>query len=566
MGTQGTFTMTRNASIFIRGLALGAALGLNACDSKSRDYTETTSSAEGDAGDDEATGKSDPTGSEKPEPSKGSGASDAAAPTAPASNTTPAPPTPPGTSSTSTDTNEHGDGGVADDADTQVHVVDTTSDAGAGDSPDSNPTAGESSAGGAPGSDAGTDGPVRGTGGEGTIDNTVRGRIIDFWNQPLPNVPVMIGDTIESTDADGHFEIKDVTDEYDVSFVVQWDGSDGGLYGWRYEGLTRRDPTLQASTGRSSRGGSVLLSASGAELSDTRKLAVAIGGADGASRHMVDDVTGVTRTTYWRGEATTQAGVHGLLWDTTDDLPTSYLGYDSGLTLLVEGGDNEIAVDLSATTDIAAGTVQGSVTSNGGSYRSNGLYLRFADGAFIDLVTDDYTAPDDFSYVAPTLPDASLLLSASTGITLDDQYAIAYRHGLTAGGDLVKLNIPDPRTALQPANGEVDVDENTTFGWSGDDGPVVIRIEASQYTEGFAIVTARKQTSLSSFVAGAATLISGDPYYWTVQTHGLAKSVDELADEDGFLDPFSLDLLNPLGPRQGEGAFTITQARGFTAK
>ena len=90
----------------------------------------------------------------------------------------------------------------------------------------SNAQAGQDSNGGQPGV-AGTDsagaageGGSGGGGGEVPVDATVTGHVIDFWGHKLANIPVLIGDSLYSTDEDGAFVIHDVAPSYDASLIV----------------------------------------------------------------------------------------------------------------------------------------------------------------------------------------------------------------------------------------------------------------------------------------------------------------------------------------------------------
>src|SRR4051812_13851976 len=51
-----------------------------------------------------------------------------------------------------------------------------------------------------------------GAGGEPPVvgDPTVRGKVIDFWGQAVPNIAVQVGDQTTTTDAAGKFTVQDV--------------------------------------------------------------------------------------------------------------------------------------------------------------------------------------------------------------------------------------------------------------------------------------------------------------------------------------------------------------------
>jgi hypothetical protein len=298
-------------------------------------------------------------------------------------------------------------------------------------------------------------------------------------------------------------------------------------------------------------------------LDDTTELTVALGGDDGAGSVSVSSEAGVETSTSWRGPDTTQANFHALLWQVTDDLPTSYLGYDTGLVALRETERTEIGVDLAATTDVRSGVIAGNVTSSGTADRENWMFARFPDGASIQLV-EDYDGPDAFSYVAPALPEASIVMAASEGSTaFGEAFGLAYRMGLTPGGDTTTLVVPRPSTLLLPATGSEGIGAETEFRWEGEAKTFILRIEDDDYYQGVSVVTSRKQVELSTFAGGAFELRSGGLHVWTVHTHGDQESVDELATEGGFMDPFSYDYSNPRGTHTGTGEFTVSAARSF---
>src|SRR5262245_35204518 len=199
-------------------------------------------------------------------------------------------------------------------------------DAVGGQSQGGEPQGGQPTGGG-DGGDAGQ-GADAGTG--GSPDPTVIGRIVDYWLQPLVNVPVTIGASTVVTNAQGVFTVPSVASTYDVSMVITWTGTQSGVYAWRFEGLTRRDPTLQVYKGRQNRYADFTLDPQGETLNTSRTLAVTLAGPNGAS--FLEDVSGagVMTSTQWSGPPTTQVSVHGLLWELDyNDLPTIYRSYDT---------------------------------------------------------------------------------------------------------------------------------------------------------------------------------------------------------------------------------------------
>lgn len=400
-------------------------------------------------------------------------------------------------------------------------------------------------------------------------DPTVRGRVIDFWGHPVPSIPVQIGDVLGNTDSDGEFVFEDVPATYDVSFVFDHPGFPAQSDAWVYQGLTRRDPTLQMYSGATERSGDVdIILAPEPTVLDTQTIWVAVGGPDGAT--VFDRVPAAGDTGLyadWSGPATAQQTAHGLLWQTNAaGLPTSYLAYDSALVSLGISGTTKISLDLSGA-DIDAANVSGTVTDNAAGSRRNQVYLRFNSNATIALVDDD-AGTNSFSYVAPSIPNSTLTVAAIEGSSYDG-FAVAHANGLATGAKPA-LKIPPIVTPLTPAGGATKVSATTKFSFqsaTAQTGPFVLNFysqaDGLPYQTIY-IVTAKKQLTLPSIIGGGFSLYPNSEYLWSVATHGTFDSVDALASEGGFLDEFSRDEETPAGPRNVSGEFSDSELRRFT--
>lgn len=430
-----------------------------------------------------------------------------------------------------------------------------------------NPAAGVGGEGGS--GEVGTPGGAPQGGAPNPDDTTVRGHVIDFWGHPVPSIPVQIGDVLASTDAKGEFVFEDVPTTYDVSFVFDHAGFPEQSDAWVYQGLTRRDPTLQMYAGVTERSGDLDIAFEPKPtITATQTIWVALGGADGGT--VFDDLpaAGYPGTyAYWYGPATAQQTAHGLLWQTNAaGLPTSYLAYDSALVALGTTDTTKISLDLSAA-DIDAANVQGTVTDNAGGGRTNQIYLRFNSNARMTLV-DDSAGPNSFSYVTPSIPNSTLTVAATEGSQYDG-WAVAHANGLAPGAKPT-LKIPPIVTALTPAGGATTVSATTKFSFQsapGQIGPFVLQFysqaDGVPYQTIY-IVTADKQITLPPIIGGGFSLYPNSDYLWSVATHGNFASVDALADEGGFLDEFSRDEETADGPRNISGEFSDSVPRRFT--
>jgi hypothetical protein len=435
---------------------------------------------------------------------------------------------------------------------------------------------GESDAGGGPGP-IGGDGMVEGgkgpiggdgnAGGAGSSPGPVHGRVIDFYGHPVPNVPIQIVDAETgtefeaktSTDANGAFVIDGVPGSYEASVAyshVDADQTDA----WVYRGLTRRDPTLQIYKGSARRYGEVDIAYENlAPLANNQTIWVALGGDGGSTYYSDASESGYDgASAYWYGATTANQTAHGLVWQyDDDDFPTSYLAYDSHPVALSGAGTAQVLLDL-ATETVDASSIQGTVTAASAlGDRNNSMFLRFTSTATMQLLWD-YSGPDSFAYLAPSITGSSITLSASDGDSFDGALAIAHVDGLAPGAK-PKLAIPPvmtPRTPLKDATG---ITTETTFTYDGDNpGPYVVQFysQGDRTYQAFYIVTAAKQTQIPAKIAGDFSLYAGERYVWRVATHGEYASVDAMAGETGFLDEFSYDEETPIGPLRESGAFT----------
>ncbi len=439
-----------------------------------------------------------------------------------------------------------------------------TSDGGTSGSGGQSGDAGEAGQGGTSG-DAGGGGDAGwgGDAGGGPEDMTVRGRVVDFWLAPLPNVLVTIGTTTLVTNQNGEFTIAAVAPQYDASLVVTWGGGQAGTYGWRFEGLTRREPTLQVYKGRTSRSTTFTIDPQGETLDATRTLSVAIGGPNGFYQQFTGvGGMGLTSSASWVGSSTTSATFHGLLWSIdSNEYPTSYQSYDSIQTMLVASSPN-VTIPLSlADESIGSVTVSGTVTSPSSTDRRDLLIARFADGASIQVVEDE-APPARYGYLAPTLPNATAVVAGSFGRSPFGEFSIAHRNVPASGHADLGLTLLTPLVQVTPASGTAGVTGSTAFSWAGRDSAYVFHVENIDTYDGLFVVTTRRTVTLPTF--GSFSLRGNGNFNWRVQTHGDATTVDSLAGPQGYLDPFATGDDRPLGPRTEDGSFTISTGRTFT--
>lgn len=409
-----------------------------------------------------------------------------------------------------------------------------------------------------------------GAGGMPPVLGTVTGHLMDFFRHPLPFVTLDVDGVETSTDADGNFVVENVDEEYDVTFVLE---PSGQHLAWVYQGLTRRDPTLQVYYGLDLRSMYVDIQAQNGAPTDTQILSMCAGSAHGNTPTSDIDAAGEQYVSqYWYGPSTITATGHALLWDfdASTDLPTNYVAYDSFPLSLDDTPPSMrpiFSIDVSPD-DLVEGSVSGTVTDAASTNRTNYAFLRFTSGGGLGLVADD-TGPSTFSYLVPNIPNSTVTLAAEDHNYGSGEYALAHVDGLSAGASDVALAIPMAASLTAPPNETANVDTTTPFRFQNRQpsvGVFVVRMENYLSYNDLFIVTERTTITIPTVLRGGFELRPGELHYWSVETHGTTASVDAAASPEGFLDAHSFAEYGapPEGPRSSSGSYTFSGVREFT--
>ena len=259
-------------------------------------------------------------------------------------------------------------------------------------------------------------------------DPTVHGNLIDFWGHKLPNIAIQIGDTLTTTDANGGFQVANVPATYDVSLAADLDPNANAVHvAWVFQGLTRRDPTLQIYRGLSRRSANIVVTPMDVVVGAKQQSSVVVGGVDGNTELGSVEANGIDTDANWVGPNPAQQTTHALYfgYDASADLPTAYFSYGSTLALLMEDTKTNISVSLPKGT-LSSGNLQGTAVTGGGSDRENQVFLRFTTGAALRLV-DDSPGPNTFSYLVPIIHNRRINVASSEGSdTTYVPYAVAH--------------------------------------------------------------------------------------------------------------------------------------------
>jgi hypothetical protein len=392
----------------------------------------------------------------------------------------------------------------------------------------------------------------------------VRGVLMDARRRPLPNVALRIGDQSVTTDGLGKFSIDNVAASYAVSFKLDTlVDQTPTTYAWRFEGLTRRDPTLQVYPASEQQLAGLIWHTQGATfpLSDTQRMLAGFASPDGDFTVGVNTADYDSPLVYWSGPETTVGVTHGLLYTVSgaEELPLEYLAHDSKPVTLTVGGDAEATFDF-ANTKPPAGAVTGRVNAAGQGERENWVVLRFSDGTQLNIA-DDSSSADAFSYLVPTITNATAAIVALQGRY--DQYprAVAFADNLSANQTGVQIDIPLASTLSAPGDGTMGVDAMTSFQWAGSAKVFVFVAKAKQGYDAMYVVTAATETHLPIGEATLYTPPAGVQFEWHVETHGAYASVDDAAGGEGLISAFFDGHLH--GPKRGAGSFTASALRTF---
>jgi hypothetical protein len=437
-----------------------------------------------------------------------------------------------------------------------------SNDAGA----NSEPTGGTTSDAGA-GNEAGAGGAVE------PVRGTVKGKVVDRWGAPVGNATVQIAATQVSTDDAGAFTIDDVASPYELSMLVEGDG-------WVFQGLTRRDPTLQVFRGHPSHYTYVTVTSGNAVLGANDQLSLAAGMPTGSKEYADIGIdSSVSFAPNWEGGTTTSSTIHGLEWtkSAATGLPTAYKAYDAKSLALADGVDAMLTLAM-APKVIASMAVTGSVTARvtpiGSGTRTNSVFVRFKSGASIQVV-DDTPAQAGFSYITPTIADSSITVAAWEG-SYYGPLGMVHKDGLSPGDATGALDIPAPPGLLAPQYDATQIDESSSFSFKAsvdNAGAFIVIIHSLDTNRRLFIVTSQqKLIKLPTVVDGAWALEhasganSPSEYEWWVETHGSFATLDDMTGPNGYFDEFAVNYTTPVDIHQQDGTYTYTPAYAFTTK
>jgi hypothetical protein len=436
-------------------------------------------------------------------------------------------------------------------------------------------TAGGMSAGGSGGMSAGGTGGMStggtggmstgGTGGTGGSAGAIHGRVIDYRRRPLPSITVEIGDKSAQTDSDGKFTIDDAPASYDAALTIAATvNNSAARFGWQFQGLTRRDPTLQVYRGLNSRSATTLLTVDNVTfpLASQQRIQMTWASPDGSFSTDLDAMATNYLSAAWSGPSSSVGTAHAILFEVSSSpqLPTAYTAHDARpFTLTDPGNDLPVMFDLTAQ-QLTTGNVSGTVTGQSNN-RINRVYLRFADNSALELVSTT-PAADTFSYLVPNIPDATFTVAAEDQNNGPNQgFTAAYVDNVTAGQTGIALTLPDVPVLDMPGAGKENVDANTLFQWTSSANVFLMCASSVDNYDRACVLTSKKETKLSLSPVTDFTPAANSNYTWQVEVHNDFASVDDAAGSDGYLSAYANGEID--GPARGAGSYANSASWSF---
>jgi len=395
-------------------------------------------------------------------------------------------------------------------------------------------------------------------GGRGSA-GAIRGRVIDFFRRPVAGARVAVGDMSADTDAEGAFRLPAA----DATYSLRIDGPDTET--WVYQGLSRRDPTVQIFRGTRRRAAAVSIRAidipRAIQAQDSVAVAVALTGRDVSWRRHEIPIPNAELDINWRGPAQITGTAHAFLWQRGADRynPAAFLAHaEQPVTL--GGAPAALRFDLAPGPPLPTRTLPCTVTGGPALIR---WWLQLADGATVPFGMTLET--EQASLLVPKLSGATILVSAHAGIHGGPNmtpFKLAHAETSATGGDAVALALPTAPRLDGPAAGATSVTGSTRLRWWSA-APNVSVLHLRPKDEGARLFVMTAATSLPLDAVGSM-LTPGETYVWSVETHEPFASVDDLCRAPGgFLDRFSGDG-DPNGPAGSGHSYARSEQRWFT--
>jgi hypothetical protein len=394
---------------------------------------------------------------------------------------------------------------------------------------------------------------------------TIQGRLEGAVGRPIVGATVSSQGATTFSDASGEFTLSGLALPYDLAVSAAL--GDGFLH--VYEGLTSATPLVRPALANfmfvapnfsADVQGTVVggpLGAGEVVRVCVEGLAVAVYGCDSISSPAADYTIGAE----WFDGPNTAVRLHALHMQVgVDGLPTAYLGYETILLNLTDGGVTLADLDFDP---IGSAVLTGTTTFPAGITDTASIgFARFGPNLSFPVFQDDDVGAT-FGYLVPVLPNVSYdVLVGATGGPISDTYTWKSGVGLDAGAFVIGT-APQP---VAPADGATGVDLTTPFGSTAVGGARTYLWFPDGAGPLIALTTTRTSVSVPDPAVGGFAFPAGAVYEWGVLNHGDADMVDAAAG--GYADFLNITVsFGGIGGPGVEGNRTVsipTSGRAFT--
>jgi Carboxypeptidase regulatory-like domain len=367
----------------------------------------------------------------------------------------------------------------------------------------------------------------------GGSTTTVHGTVTDGNGQPFPAVAVLIssGSFKQSvlTDAKGSFSVANVPTPYDATVL-----DTGSQLAIEFQGLTRADPTLFASTGLAfSRNATLDGQLSGGNYPEPPGYSTAFLFSSPETQQAFNFQTSASYSLSigWSGAPSTTGSLYVLQIHSgagPSMLPVDYPGYGtlSDVALHDQGTLGEQNIALAPVTQA---TLSGAANFPAGySVDTKSFSLLLAPGVSIPLGYD-FSAGADFTYTTPSIPGTSVAIAA-TANSAAGEYIGVQKTGLANASGVV-LSGPVAPSLSSPMDAATGVGVTTPFSWTAYAGGVHVLFFYLDAPSGlsFIVFTAATTATLPDLASLGFSLPASARYGWHLSALAPVTSVDAVA-------------------------------------
>ena len=395
------------------------------------------------------------------------------------------------------------------------------------------------------------------------VTSPVTGTVVDYRRRPLPGVSVRIAEQETTTDAQGQFTLPSVPSRYDVTLLIRTSITNNATtHVWQFQGLSRRDPTLQVYRGLPENYAEFRLHIDNVTfpLQDDQDILMAWSSPDGDFALDTTYADLEYLSPMWTGPSTSAGVVHALWVTKSGGVPREFHAYDARDLVMTANTQSQASFDLGAA-NAAAGSIQSTVVAGPGiGDRRNEVYLRFRDDNAALKLVDDWTGADALQYPVPNLPGSTITVVAKR-VAQPPGIVAAYAE-IAVGDPAPTLTLPQLPALVAPDAGKSHVDPETEFHWTAGNQVVMLCVRAIDTYDAIYVVTEAQQTRLPIGVEFGHAPPANSDFTWSVEVHDAYKTIDEATSETGHLSAYAAEEIR--GPRRGAGTWSRSVPRVFT--